>query len=849
MTSVLLLAGIRHHLKHPWLLILSLVGVALGVAVVIAIDLTNRSALKSFTEAANTLSGHATHRIMAGPNGVSSQVYVDLRVKLGLRNVSPVIEGFVSSPQFKGESFHIWAGDAFSRTPFGFNDEVEGEDAMLRLLVEPASILLFKNTAVQLGLNIGGHLDVNIGGTRQTLSIVGLIPVTEKTSPHALNNILVMDIASAQEVFGLHDALTRIELSLPEATPDLLSEIRALLPAGTRLSVVDNERGGVAQLTRAFRTNLNAMSLLALLVGTFIIYNGMSFSVVQRRKLFGSLRALGVTGVDIARLVLVEALLIGLMGAILGGVLGIVLSQGLLGIVGQTMHDLYAQVGSISLRVDSDLLFKGILLGVIASLVAAVVPMLEAIKTPPRIAMQHSAMEKKVTALLPLLAMAGAIFLVVAWVVIVLSEKNLAMSFVAIFLWIVGYVLLMPLCVARLVQGVRLRLSYRLGLIASMVFQGIYRNLSRTAIALAAMIVAVATTLGVTTMTGSFRDAVTHWVEHSLRADVYITMPSQHDWVKLATLDPELITKVAHLDDVEAVSLTRRIRVQAEQGPVELLALDLPEQGFRGFELLEGELGIAWQNFSSGKSFILVSEPYAYRYMLAVGDHVELASPSGVRSFEIIGVFRDYGSEHGKIVMPLLMYQHFWQDNGIDSLGVYTESVGDEAERILLANIKNLLPQDTPLLVRSKTSIRDATLTVFNRTFLITDVLRLLTLFVAGVGILSALMALQLERGREFAILRASGLTLRQLRRLVFSETGLLGLIAGVLAVPLGLSLAYMLIHVINKRSFGWGMTLQIDCSDVVIAVLLSIMTAIVAAIYPAYRMSRSSTAVMLRGE
>jgi len=849
MNRVLLLASIRHQIKHPWLLLLSLLGIALGVAVVVAIDLTNRSALKSFTEATDALSGQATHRVMARPKGVNSEVYVDLRITLGLRDIAPVVEGFANSSQFKGESFRILASDSFARTPFDFNTQVSGDDAMDRLLTEPASVFLFENTAERLGLALESRIEVNVNGKPQALTVVGLIPVSENLKAHAVENLIVMDIAAAQELFGLHDYLTRIELFLPEATPELLSEISSHLPVGTKLTAVENEQGGIAQLTRAFRTNLNAMSLLALLVGVFIIYNSMSFSVVQRRKLFGSLRAMGVTGVEIARLVLVEALLIGLLGALIGVILGVVLCQALLAMVGQTMSDLYSQSGTVVLSLDGGLLLKGVVLGVIASFVAAIVPMLEVIKTTPRIAMQHSAMEQKVGNILPKLAMAGGVLLLVALLIIATSEDSLNLSFLAIFLWIIGYVLLIPLCVARGVKSLHQRLSHRMGLMVSMVFQGLHRNLSRTAVALAAMTVAVATTLGVTTMTGSFRDAVTHWIEHSLQADVYLSMPSQHDLVKLTSLDQSLIKQVENLEAVNAISLARRVRLQASLGPVELLAFKLPEQGFRGFELLTGDVDVAWQAYSTAKPFALVSEPYAYRYKVGVGDTIELASPTGQQAFEVNGVFRDYGSEHGKVVIPLMLYRQFWLDEGVDSLGVYINRSGSEVEDVLLAEIKSMLPIDTPVLIRSKASIRDATITVFNRTFVITDVLRLLTLLVAGVGILATLMALQLERGREFAILRATGLTVGQLRRLLFSETGLLGFIAGVLAIPLGLSLAYLLIHVINKRSFGWGMSLHVDVSHIFIALLLSVVTALVAAIYPVYRLSRSSPALMLRGE
>ncbi|HKJ02196.1 MAG TPA: FtsX-like permease family protein, partial [Longimicrobiales bacterium] len=244
---------------------------------------------------------------------------------------------------------------------------------------------------------------------------------------------------------------------------------------------------------------------------------------------------------------------------------------------------------------------------------------------------------------------------------------------------------------------------------------------------------------------------------------------------------------------------------------------------------------------------VLLSEPFAYRRGLEVGDSLTLPVAHGPGRFPVAGIFYDYASDQGVVMMARATFDRAFDDAGVTSLGLFLKE-GADAEAVARELTARAPPGQT-VVVRTNAALRDGSLEVFDRTFQVTAVLRFLAFVVAFVGVLSALMALQLERARELGVLRANGLTPGQVWKLVTTQTGLMGVVAGVLAVPMGLVLATVMIYVVNKRSFGWTLRMEVGPSVVVEAVALAVVGAVLAGVYPAWRMSRTSPAQALRGE
>ena len=321
---VLYRASFAYLLRHPWQLALALVGICIGVAVIVAVDLTNESARRAFALSMDTINGEATHQIVAGPRGVDEALYTQLRVEAGMRTIAPVVEGYA---QIGNTTLRLLGVDVFAEREFRTytipEAVVEDDETYRRLLTDPGALLMSARTAASLGLAKGNELNISIAGKAFPAVLVGLLESSDRAAL-GLDGLVIVDIAVAQNWLDKLGRLTRIDVRLPEAESGeaLADEIRRALSVEAQLLSATGRTQAVAEMSNAFITNLTAMSLLALLVGIFLIYNSMGFAVLQRRRLIGVLRALGVTRRQIFLLILNEGLLLGLIGAILGVMFG-----------------------------------------------------------------------------------------------------------------------------------------------------------------------------------------------------------------------------------------------------------------------------------------------------------------------------------------------------------------------------------------------------------------------------------------------------------------------------------------------------------------------------------------------
>ena len=845
---LLLRTSIRYFLRHPAQIVLAILGVALGVAVVVAIDLANSSAQRAFELSTETITGKATDQIIGGPQGVPVDVYRDLRLQLNLPAIAPVIETTATLPEFPGRSFRLLGIDPFSEAPFRPYLAPNSADTQInRLLTEPATALLPFDTVTTLGITVGDQFALQLQGVTRTLTLVGNLQGQDELSRRALEDLIITDISTAGELLGRTDSIDRLDLILPlEQRAELQTAIEALLPPSVLLTTPAARSAVLEQLTRAFEVNLQALSLLALVVGIFLIYNTMTFSVVQRRRLFGTLRSLGVSRREVLALVLSEAALIGLIGAVLGVLLGIVLGRGLVRLVTQTINDLYFVVNVRQLSLQLWPLSKGFLLGMGATLLAALIPALEAMFAPPTTVLRRSSVEDLVRTLLPRTTGAGLLGLAGGLVLLLLPSRSLALSFSGLFIIILACALLTPAITVGMMRLAQPLFGRLFGVLGRQSARDVVAALSRTGIAIAALMVAVSVTVGAGTMIGSFRQTVVDWLDASLQADVYISPPSVSANRSTTLLEPAVIELVSTTPGVADTSSLINIEVASPYGPTLLSAVQLPNPTYqRQAATFIGDAEAAWQGFLQGG--VWISEPYAYRTGLLIGDQLEVVADAGPVQLPIVGIYYDYSSEAGVVTLNRTTFDRFWDYDRITSLIVWAEPGVDLDQ--LIRDLEQRAGAVQTLNIQANRALRTSTLEIFDRTFAITNVLQVLATIVAFIGVLSALMALQLERARELGVLRAIGLTPRQLWAMVLSQTSLMGFTAGLLALPVGIILAYVLVFVINKRSFGWTLQMQLDPLLLLQALLLAMAAALLAGLYPAWKMSRSSPALALREE
>ena len=837
--------------RRPFQYILFILGVALGVGMMVSIDLAGSSASRAFALSTDAITGKATHRIVADSTGFDEQIYTDLRVDVGFFPAAPVVEGYVLINELGNQPMRLVGVDLFAEPPFrnyfGGN-QADGLEGITTFLAQPNTLILSQPLADSYGLALGDTVTVDYSGELTDMQLVGLLEPADDVNRRALSSIIFTDIATAQTTLRMPGRLSHIDL-LAE-TDAALQPVLDFLPAGVRLETASARGNAVQQMTAAFELNLRALSLLALVVGMFLIYNTVSFSVVQRRPLFGILRCLGVTGQQLFRLILAEAAVLGLIGSLLGLALGVLLGRGMVALVTQTINDLFFVVNVQDVAINGWSLVRGLVIGVVASLIASAVPAWEAMRTTPQSTLRRSTLESQTKRLLPWLVAAWAVLGSLGAFLLWIQGVSLVIAFTGLFAVLLAFALLTPPVTTALMRVLTPVGGRLFGILGRMAPRDIDRSLSRTSVAIAALMTAVSVIVGVSIMIGSFRQTVVQWLNQTLQADVFISPPGLTASSVTGTLQPDIIDIATDWPGVDFVVSARQVQVLLPESErlVSLAATsDDVSRGERPYLWIDGSYDQMWARYTAGDG-VIITEPFLRKEEMSIPpEPVTLMTPDGPQAFEVLGVAYDYASEQGTVTMHSSLYRDLYDDDQISSLALFV-GPGYEAD-VVAEEIQAAFQGRSDVIVQSNQGIRDNALVIFDRTFAITAALRLLAVVVAFIGVLSALMSLQLERARELGVLRANGMTVRQMWRLTLLETGLMGSVAGLLAMPTGFVLAWILIFVINVRSFGWTLQMHLQTADFVQAFAVAIGAALLAGIYPATRLGNIVIATAIRQE
>ena len=855
LTETLWRVMLRSIRRRPFQSALFVVGVALGVSLIVAIDLANGSAAKAFTLFTESIAGRATHQITGGPGGIADSAYTRLRVELGIRKAAPVVTAYVQAVELNDQPLRVFGVDPFAEAPFrGYLDLGPGANVnaagMSALLTQPNTALMSEQLADQYHLKTGDSLTLRYGPTRYTVTLIGFLRGGDDISNQGLQDLLITDISTAQELLGMVGHLSAIDLIIPDGpTGDsLLAQIKSVLPEGVTIQTSSARSTAISGMTDAFNLSLTALSLLALVVGMFLIYNTVTFSVVQRRPVLGTLRALGVTRGQIFRMIIGEAILLSMIGAAIGLVAGVIMGRAAVAVVTQTVSSLYFTVTVRSVDVPIISLVKGTVIGVGAAILAALLPAYEATTTPPSGTLKRSDIESKVRHAIPLITGLGVVIIVVSF--FMLSLTNMLISFAGLFGIVIGFSLLTPLVALVLMTLVRPLTGRLMGVLGLMAPRSIIRSLSRTSVAVAALMVAVSVIVGVSAMVGSFRSDVGDWLDNTIQADILISPPSLSANRQPVPLDPAVADVVRSTPGIARVSTSREVDVNrpGDALPVYIDVIDEDiSEGHRPYNWAIGDFNTVWAAMGDGA--VTISESFAHHRNIPIGpgQTITLVTDRGEHTFPIAAVMYDYTSDQGTVLMREPVYHSLYNDHMISAVGAFVEPGQDV--QVLIKTLQQRFAGKEELKIRSNKELRASVIGVFDQTFAITSALNLLATVVAFIGILSALMALQLERTRELGTMRANGLTRWQLFRMTLLETGLMGAIAGVMSLPVGYVLAWVLVYIINVRSFGWTLRLQLRPEFFIQAVAVALIASLLAGIYPALRMGRIQPAMALRSE
>ena len=837
----------RHLLKFPWQLALALLGISAGVAVVVAIQLVRVSAYESFERASLLNNGQFSHRIENElSNRIPYQQFVNLKRQLPFVTMSPAVD-FRVSVQVDEESVSIYVIgiDPISRPRTISTSPTTGID-LEEFIYRPGAAVINRATANKLQLGDGQALRVDIDGVAHELDIIEMLPNQDQAGGIA-NQTMIVDIATAQELLGLGKDITRIDLAL---MPGEISPLIDMLPEG--LNFIDNaqETSQLKNMTRAFYTNLTALSLMALMMGMFLIYNTQTFIVLQRQQMISRLKALGVTRREIIWVSISEAALLGLIGSLCGLLIGYLLANGLLRAVSITLNDLYFENSANKILLDPIALTSGIVLGVIATIIAAALPARTAADSPFIDALHRTSNSIRGSNTKLIYFVGGALVFFVAASLILNGLASVQSGFVAIACLLLGSACL---CVPSLYLLTYLFHRKYLKLTTKLLFEKIglrstRLSLTRTGPACAALMIASATAIGIGVMVASFRVSVVDWLQTSLRADYYLSANFSLAQSSIG-ITPETKNLLDEIPGIEALSTVTRSRTIVDDGAgfstkARLSAFELNSKARKSFVFLD-QRNFDWNRWEDN-DVLIITEPFAYHHGYRRNDKLYLNTPSGKREFMVLGVYKDYASEQGSLSMSRAVFEKYWPTQNYDGIGIYT---GGSLSKRELSELMASNQRFDGLSLVSSNELLEQSLQVFDRTFLVTNLLKVITIIVAFIGIFGALLAQQLERSHEYGIYRALGFSRAELIRVVLTQTIAIGIAATAIAIPTGIGVASILIDVINPRSFGWTMTQVIPAETLVKPALTAIIATLIAGIFPALRLAKIAPNTALRFE
>lgn len=831
----------------------TILGIALGIGVVIAIQLTNISSVRGFEAAVETISGKTSLEIIGAGPGFDEVKAADLGWLRAYGNVSPVIEGdaFVTFPNRRGESLHVLGVDILSDQPFREYNLLETGDRQkqpstkefLFLLIDPQSIVLTEKFARTHGLDVGSTITMTAGDRVSQYTVRALLRA-EGPARAMDGNVALMDIAAAQLAFNRIGRLDRLDVrlfdtvSIDAAEP----EVRARLPEG--LSVQRPSRRGrqVEKMLEAFHFNLTALSYIALVVGLFLIYNTVSTSVITRREEIGTLRALGVTRRAVLGLFLAEAAGLATLGSTLGIGLGQVLAEGAVRITSTTVNALYIASAATTPAVSWNQIALAFLVGVPLSLLAAAIPALEAARVAPTAAIRGSDRLETRFRLNPRYIIIPLALFVLGWWLSTLDPigslplpgygASVAIVFGAAFLvpavlYGIGRFGDRPIARVFKIEG-KLAMANLMGAIP------------RISISVAALAVSLSMMVAIAVMVGSFRETVIYWVGQTLRADLYIRPATRSNVATDATLSDDVLRTVSANPNVEAADPFRIFDVAYEDGLVSLGVSEFAEQLQRQKLLFKRPSdGARVLSESAGQPAVIVSESFAIKHRKKIGDRITLPTPVGDAEFSIVAEYYDYSNDRGVIIMDRPVFVRYFGEPQPTNLAVYLKP-GADPDRVR-DEILSSLGDQYRVFVFTNVSLKSEVLRIFDSTFKITYALEVIAIFVAILGVASTLLTLILERRRELAMLRLVGADHRQVRKMVVIEAALIGGASQGIGIVVGLLLSLVLIYVVNVQSFGWTIQFHVPYGFLAQSSVLILVATAISGIYPARRATAMS--------
>ncbi len=807
-------ALLGHYRRYPLQIILVWLGLTLGVSLLVGVISINQHAKQSYATGEKLFSNPLPYRISTkhSANKVPQGFYIQLR-RAGFNQCAPFDVLHIDT---NTEMDLMLVGiDPVATVPLALGKTL-GEMPILSLMKPPYPILMSQDLASHMGWADGDFIEMNDG------SRLGPIQVDQ-------NNLLsgtrlIADI-SLLRMLKRSSGLSAILCG--EMPEEKLSALKKILPNGMSLS--RNTPNELESLTKAFHLNLTAMGMLSFLVGLFIFYQAMSLSLIQRQRLVGILRQAGVSGTQLAQALLLELGILVTVAWACGNFFGILLANQLIPTVSASLSDLYDANVGLTIEWSWQASAYSLVMSALGALISCLWPLIRLLKSQPIRLSSRLSLMRFAGREFSWQALAACAFCVAA-LAIFQAPKTQERGFAIVALMMVSVALLMPFIMWHVFQS----FSYSLRWVrVRWFFADAAASMSYRGVATMAFMLALAANIGVETMVGSFRDTTDKWLDQRLAADIYIA-PNNNNAARMSGW-------LQQQPEVDAVWWRWEKEISTDRGVLQVVSTGASEGEL---DSLTVKLGVPnyWYQLNMSKS-LMVSESMSLKLNIRPGDIIDLQAPLG-DGWQVAGVYYDYGNPYNQVLLSHRNWLYAFAGSGNVGLGVVlADNVNGEGLKSRLENVFRL-PQDR---VFDNNSIYNQAMRVFDHTFAIAGTLGNITLIISVFGLFFATLAGELSRQRHFSLLRCMGVSGKELVLLGGLQLIAFGAISAMIAVPLGLALAHLIVDIIIRQSFGWTLELQVIPWEYAKTIAWSMLAIMFAGALPVIRMIKSTPMKSLR--
>ncbi|MBA5761562.1 ABC transporter permease [Vibrio sp. 404] len=807
-------ALLGHYRRYPFQILLVWLGLTLGVSLLVGVTAINEHARESYQHGEKLFSNPVPYRIRPkhAVNHIPQGYYVQLR-RDGFNQCAPFTSININTA--KNLDLTLIGIDPVAMLQLE-DDISQSKLNSLVLMKPPYPVLVSQDLASFMRWQDGDSIRLADGSD--------LGPILVERDNRLNGTRIIADMALVR-MLDSKPGITSIACA--EMSQEKLDKLKKSLPHG--LSIVRSSQAELESLTQAFHMNLSAMGMLSFLVGLFIFYQAMSLSLTQRQPLVGILRQTGVSGWQLTQALLMELVVLVFVSWLCGNVFGMLLANQLIPSVSASLDDLYNANVGLAIHWSFKSSAYSLAMALIGAFASCTWPLVRLLRSQPI----------RLTTRLSLLRFTGTEFavqallacaLAVAAVAIYQAPQSQESGFAIIALMLLSVALFTPFLLWRLFTS----FSYSMRWVkVRWFFSDAAASMSYRGVATMAFMLAMAANIGIETMVGSFRDTTDKWLSQRLAADLYIH-PNSSSAARLSSW----LTKQP---EVKSVWWRWEKETSTPEGSLQVVSTGASEGEL---EALTVKLGVPnyWYHLHHSKG-VMVSESMALKLGIRPGDHIDLHGKAG-QGWQVVGVYYDYGNPYNQVLMSHRNWLYTYAGSGSVALGaVLQDGVNPDGLKRRMESVFRLSSER----IFDNGSIHKQAMSVFDRTFSIADTLGSITLVIAVFGIFFSTVAGEVARQKHISLLRCLGMSGKELILMGSLQLFVFGAIAIIVAMPLGLALAHLVVDIVIKQSFGWTLELQFIPQAYINTILLAIVSLVVAGAMPVLRLVRNTPMKSLR--